>query len=218
MTKIQIAPSILSANFAKMGEAVKEIEIAGADLVHCDVMDGVFVPNITFGIKMVKDIKPLTSLPLDVHLMITEPERYLKQFIDAGADYLTVHYEACKKDVKTVLDEIRNLGAKSAVSIKPDTSVEVLKDLIPHADMILLMSVYPGFGGQKFIESSLEKLEIISKMIKESGCDVLLEVDGGVTETNASAIKKAGANVLVAGSTVFNAQDKKEAIKNLREF
>ncbi|MBR6737657.1 MAG: ribulose-phosphate 3-epimerase [Clostridia bacterium] len=216
MGKALIAPSILSADFSAMGNAVKEIENCGADLVHCDVMDGVFVPNITFGIKMVKDIKPLTKLPLDVHLMIVEPERYLKQFIDAGADYLTVHYEACKRKVSDVLDEIRALGAKSAVSIKPDTPTEVLKDLIPHADMILLMSVYPGFGGQKFIENSIERLEEITKMIKESGLNVLLEIDGGVTEENAGKIIKAGANVLVAGSTVFKAQDKKATINNLK--
>ncbi len=217
MSKVLIAPSILSANFSAMGDAVKEIEKAGADLVHCDVMDGVFVPNITFGIKMVKDIKPLTALPLDVHLMIIEPERYLKQFIDAGADYLTVHYEACKKNVIEVLDEIRALGAKSAVSIKPDTDTSVLKELIPHSDMILLMSVYPGFGGQKFIENSIQRLEEISKMIAESGKDVLLEVDGGVTEENAGKIIKAGANVLVAGSTVFKSQNKAKTISELKK-
>ena len=216
MNKVLIAPSILSADFSAMGNAVKEIEVCGADLVHCDVMDGLFVPNITFGIKMVKDIKPLTKLPLDVHLMIVEPERYLKQFIDAGADYLTVHYEACKQPVSEVLDEIRKLGAKSAVSIKPDTPTSVLKELIPHSDMILLMSVYPGFGGQKFIEQSIERLEEITEMIKESGCNVLLEIDGGVTEENAGKIIKAGANVLVAGSTVFKSQDKAKTILQLK--
>ena len=213
---IKIAPSILSANFAKMGEAVREIELAGADLIHVDVLDGVFVPNLTFGFKMIEDIKPLTSLPLDVHLMITEPERYIERFYKAGADIITIHYEAVKTDVISVLQSIKSFGIKSAVSIKPDTSVEVLKDLLPYVDMILLMSVYPGFGGQKFIEESVERAKTISNYIKESGYDIDFEIDGGITEDNVKKVKDAGVNVIVAGSSVFKAEDKSKAISALK--
>ena len=183
--KILIAPSILSADFAEMGSAVRKIDEAGADFIHMDVMDGIFVPNITFGIKMVADIRPVTERALDVHLMIDRPERYIKEFAKAGADIITVHYEACEKPVTEVLDDIRALGVKSAVSIKPDTPVEVLKELIPHSDMILIMSVYPGFGGQKFIENSVSRIAETKKYIDESGKNVLLEVDGGITAEKA---------------------------------
>ena len=215
--KILISPSILSANFSYMGEAVKELCDAGADMIHCDVMDGVFVPNLSFGMKMIKDMKPLSSIPLDVHLMIVEPERYIEEFAKCGADYITVHYEACKKPVIEVLDAIRSLGVKSAVSIKPDTPVEVLKGLLPHVDMVLIMSVYPGFGGQKYIESSTERIAKTYEMIKNSGYDVMLEVDGGINAINVKEVKGAGADVIVAGSSVFNAEDMAKAIKELRE-
>ncbi len=214
--KTFIAPSILSANFTKMGEETLNICNMGADLVHCDVMDGVFVPNITFGMKMIGDLKKIATKPLDVHLMITEPEKYIEEFAKNGADYITVHYEAVKQDIKTVLQNIRKLGVKSAVSIKPDTKVEVLKDLLPYADMILIMTVYPGFGGQKYIEESTERIRQTKKMIDESGLDILLEVDGGITLENVKKVKDAGANVIVAGSTVFKAENKKEVIENLR--
>lgn len=214
--KILISPSILSANFSYMGEAVKELCDAGADMIHCDVMDGVFVPNLSFGMKMIKDMKPLSSIPLDVHLMIVEPERYIEEFAKCGADYITVHYEACKKPVIEVLDAIRSLGVKSAVSIKPDTPVEVLKGLLPHVDMVLIMSVYPGFGGQKYIESSTERIAKTRELIIKSGLDILLEVDGGITEENVSIVKNAGADTIVAGSAVFKYEDKKVAIENLR--
>ena len=213
---VKIAPSILSANFAEMGKAIKEITTAGADYVHVDVMDGLFVPNLTFGFKMIEDIKPLTNIPLDVHLMIQEPERYIERFCKAGADILTIHYEAVKTDVTSCLKQIRSLGVKSALSIKPDTSVEVLKEFLPYLDMILLMSVYPGFGGQKFIENSLERANKISTFIKESGYNIDLEIDGGITEENVKKVKDAGVNVIVAGSSVFKAVDKKIAIENLR--
>lgn len=216
--KILIAPSILSADFAEMGSAVRKIDEAGADFIHMDVMDGIFVPNITFGIKMVADIRPVTERTLDVHLMIDRPERYIKEFAKAGADIITVHYEACEKPVTEVLDDIRALGVKSAVSIKPDTPVEVLKELISHSDMILIMSVYPGFGGQKFIENSVSRIAETKKYIDESGKNVLLEVDGGITAENVRRVKEAGANVIVAGSSVFKAGDIKKAIRDLRQL
>lgn len=216
--KILIAPSILSADFAEMGSAVRKIDEAGADFIHMDVMDGIFVPNITFGIKMVADIRPVTERALDVHLMIDRPERYIKEFAKAGADIITVHYEACEKPVTEVLDDIRALGVKSAVSIKPNTPVEVLKELIPHSDMILIMSVYPGFGGQKFIENSVSRIAETKKYIDGSGKNVLLEVDGGITAENVRRVKEAGANVIVAGSSVFKAGDIKKAIRDLRQL
>ncbi|MBO5889295.1 MAG: ribulose-phosphate 3-epimerase [Clostridia bacterium] len=217
MKDIKIAPSILSANYAEMGKEVKDICDNGADFIHVDVMDGVFVPNINFGMKIVKDLKPVTDKVMDVHLMITRPERYIKEFAKAGADYLTIHYEACEKPVIEVLQEIRSLGVKSAVSIKPDTRVEVLEKLLPYVDMILIMSVYPGFGGQKYIEDSTERIRKTKEMVDASGYDIRIEVDGGITLENVSKVKNAGADTIVAGSTVFNSSDRKAAIKALRE-
>lgn len=215
---VKIAPSILSANFSTMGEAVKEITLAGCDYIHVDVMDGVFVPNLTFGFKMIEDIKPLTDKPLDVHLMIVEPERYVERFYKAGADIITVHYEAVKCDIISLLKQIRSYGIKSAISIKPDTDVSVLKEFLPYLDMILLMSVYPGFGGQKYIENSTCRAKEISKMISGSGYQIELEIDGGITEENVRLVKDAGVNVIVAGSTVFKAKDKKAIIEKLKEI
>ncbi len=216
MSNIKIAPSILSADYMAMGDAIKKLEENGADYVHCDVMDGVFVPNINFGIKMIADLKTVSNIPLDVHLMIVEPERYIERFQKAGADFITIHYEACKKPVVEVLKEIRSLGVKSGLSIKPDTPVEVLKDLLPYIDMVLIMSVYPGYGGQKYIPESTERIRQTAQLIKESGLDILLEVDGGIGESNVNEVKGAGANVIVAGSSVFNASDMGKAIYNLR--
>lgn len=214
--KIFVAPSILSADFSIMGEEIKKITDCGADMIHCDVMDGVFVPNITFGPKMVKDIRKYTSLPLDVHLMIVEPIKYLKAFVLAGADYITVHYEACS-DVRKTLEEIRNLGVKSGLVISPDTDAMVVEEFLPLCDMVLVMSVYPGFGGQKFIPASISKLEKISAMIKKINPSIRLEIDGGINKETAREVIKAGADTIVAGSAVFGAQDIAQAIKEIKE-
>ena len=216
MQKIKVAPSILSADFAKMGEEVKRLEENGADLVHCDVMDGVFVNNITFGLKMVEDIRKHTSLPLDCHLMIVEPEKYVERFVKAGADIVTVHYEACKETLKDTLLKIKAAGAKCGAVINPDTPVSAIEDVVPLCDVILVMSVFPGFGGQKFIPESLDKLRALRKLIEGTGKEIDLEIDGGVSPENAATIKAAGANVIVAGSAVFKAADMRAAIDGIR--
>ncbi len=216
MNNVKIAPSILSANFSKMGEEVLDLERKGADVVHCDVMDGVFVNNITFGIKMVEDLRKITKLPLDCHLMIVHPEKYVERFAKAGADIITVHYEACQNNLKDVLNLIKSTGVKCGAVINPDTPVEKIADVIPLCDMVLVMSVFPGFGGQKFIPEALDKLRQVKKLIDESGKQIDLEIDGGVTEENVEEIKAAGANVIVAGSTVFKAEDRAKIIATLK--
>ena len=216
MKMIKIAPSILSADFSKMGEEVRSLETCGADMVHCDVMDGVFVNNITFGIKMVEDIRKTTSLPLDCHLMIVHPEKYVERFAKAGADIITVHYEACKDNLAEVLKLIKSTGVKCGAVINPDTPVEKIKDCIPLCDMVLIMSVFPGFGGQKFIVGALDKLREVKAIVDGLGKDIDIEIDGGVTEENVAEIKAAGANVIVAGSTVFKAQDRQAIIAKLK--
>ncbi len=213
--EIFIAPSILAGDFANMGEEVKRMQDNGADMIHCDVMDGVFVPNITFGPQMIKSIRPHTSLLLDVHLMITEPIRYIKQFALSGADYITVHYEACK-DLKATLEAIKNEGVKVGLSISPDTPASAVLPYVSDCDMILVMSVYPGFGGQKFIDGSLDKIREIASYVKKSGKDIRIEVDGGINQSTAKAVKQAGADTLVAGSAVFNAENPQEMIKSLK--
>lgn len=216
MKTVKIAPSILSADFSKMGEEVRSLEQSGADMIHCDVMDGVFVNNITFGIKMVEDIRKATALPLDCHLMIVHPEKYVERFAKAGADIITVHYEACGDRLKEVLELIRSTGVKCGAVINPDTPVEKIKDVISSCDMVLVMSVFPGFGGQKFMPSALDKLREIRAIIDESGKDIDLEIDGGVTGENVAEIKAAGANVIVAGSAVFRAPDRAQMIAKLK--
>ena len=216
MKNVKIAPSILSANFAKMGEEVQSLEQCGADVVHCDVMDGVFVNNITFGIKMVEDLRKITTLPLDCHLMIVHPEKYVERFAKAGADIITVHYETCRDNLREVLELIKSTGVKCGAVINPDTPVDKIRDVILLCDMVLVMSVFPGFGGQKFIPSALDKLREIRAIIDESGKDIDLEIDGGVTAENVEEIKAAGANVIVAGSAVFKAADRAAMIASLK--
>ena len=216
MKTIKIAPSILSANFAKMGDEVRRLEQNGADIVHCDVMDGVFVNNITFGIKMVEDLRKITTLPLDCHLMIVHPEKYVERFAEAGADIITVHYEACKDNLKEVLALIKNAGVKCGAVINPDTPVEKIKDVIPMCDMVLVMSVFPGFGGQKFIPEALDKLREVKAIVDACGKEIDIQIDGGVGEQNVAEVKAAGANVIVAGSAVFKAENMAEAIAQLK--
>lgn len=216
MKQIKIAPSILSADFSKMGEEVQSLEKAGADVVHCDVMDGVFVNNITFGIKMVEDLRKITTLPLDCHLMIVHPEKYVERFAKAGADIITVHYEACQDNLKEVLELIKSTGVKCGAVINPDTPVEKIADVIPMCDMVLVMSVFPGFGGQKFIPEALDKLREVKAIVDACGRDIDIEIDGGVGEGNVALVKEAGANVIVAGSAVFKSENRKETIAKLK--
>ena len=219
--KISISPSILSADFSDMGGAIKKLNAAGADLVHCDVMDGSFVGPITFGAQMVKNIRPLTKLPLDVHLMIEHPKTQIKFFADAGADIITVHYEACAKISDTYLEEtlemIKSFGVKCGVVVNPDTDVEKIFDVLPLCDMLLVMSVFPGYGGQKFIPTALEQIKKARAYAKTIGKgDMDIEVDGGVGVSNCRDVIEAGANVLVAGSAVFGSSDMAATIAALR--
>jgi len=219
--QIKIAPSILSADFSAVGEAVKNLEKCGADLIHCDVMDGSFVGPITFGGQMIKNIRPLTKLPLDVHLMIEHPKTQIKFFADAGADIITVHYGACEKIspdyLRETLELIKSHGVKCGAVVNPDVPVEKIFHVFPLCDMVLLMSVFPGYGGQKFIPEVLDKVKLARARAIEIGKpDMDIEIDGGVTGQNAKIIRSAGANVLVAGSAVFNAPDMKKAISNLK--
>lgn len=213
--KVQIAPSLLSADFANMARDIKDLENAGADLLHCDVMDGVFVPNITFGIKMIEDIRKTTKLRLDAHLMIVEPEKYIERFARAGADIITVHIEAVKNAIDAI-KLIKECNVKGGIVLNPETEVEAIREVLPYCDMVLVMSVHPGFGGQKFIESSLSKLKKIKRMISDSEKDIDLEIDGGINFQNIDSVLDAGADIVVAGNTVFNAEDKKAAINRLR--
>ncbi len=218
MNKIKIAPSMLSADFSKLGEDLKMITEAGADVIHLDVMDGNFVKNISFGPNVIKDIRKCSKAVFDTHLMILNPWNYVERFAQAGADIITVHHEACGDRLKETLSQIKSLGVKCGAVINPDTPVSVLEPVIDMCDMVLLMSVFPGFGGQKFIEYVLPKVEQTAELIRKTGKQIDLEIDGGITLENVKSCKDAGANVIVAGSTVFNAPDKALIIKQLREI
>ncbi|MCH6579300.1 MAG: ribulose-phosphate 3-epimerase [Nitrospinae bacterium] len=212
---VKIAPSILSADFSRLGEEVKAVEEAGADWIHVDVMDGKFVPNITVGPLVVEALRKVTDLPLDVHLMIENADLYVEDFAVAGADIISVHAEACPHLHRTV-QRIKDNGARAGVVLNPATTLFALDEIIEQVDLVLLMSVNPGFGGQEFIGSVLSKIELLRNTLNESGVELDVEVDGGVRPDNAATIKKAGANVLVAGSAIFGSDDYKKAIEELR--
>ena len=211
-----IAPSLLSADFNNLGRDIEMVNQSEADWFHLDIMDGIFVPNMSYGFPVVEHIAKLAKKPLDVHLMIIDPDRYLERFRDAGANILTVHWEACKHLHRTVA-EIKRLGMKAGVSLNPHTPVKFLSDILPELDLVLIMSVNPGFGGQSFIENSISKVTRLRKMIDEARCNTLIEVDGGIGPKNAGKLYQAGANVLVAGNAVFKAENPTEAIKNIKK-
>lgn len=211
---IKIAPSLLAADFAKLGEEVREVEAAGATLLHIDVMDGHFVPNISFGSLVMDAIKPYTNLPLDVHLMIENPDQYIEQFAKAGAEYITVHVEACRHLHRTI-QLIRSYGVKPGVVLNPHTPIETIKHVLEDIDLVLLMTVNPGFGGQKFIDSVVPKIAELSYMIKQRNLDVEIEIDGGITAETIVPCAEAGATIFVAGSAIFGKEDRQTALQSI---
>lgn len=215
MNKIIIAPSILTASFANLESTIKELEEAGADYLHLDIMDGSFVPQITLGSKIVSDIKKITSLPLDVHLMIVSPEKHIDDFAKAGADIISVHYEGNIHLHKLIM-QIKSHNVKAGIVLNPHTRVDVIEPLIDDIDNVLIMSVNPGFGGQKFITNSIKKIEDTKRLIGQR--EIIISVDGGINLNTCSDVIKAGANLLVAGSAIIDSKDKKETIKQLRNY
>lgn len=210
-----VAPSMLSADFGNMSEETKKVERWGADIIHCDVMDGVYVPNITFGMPMIKVFKASTSLPIDAHLMITEPEKYVSEFCDAGADIVTFHPEA-SKDVQGALDIIKSKGKKCGLCVNADVPFDIVKPYLNQIDLLVIMTVHAGFGGQSFIESCLDKARLGALERQKHGYNYLIEVDGGVCESNISLLADAGVDIAVAGSSVFKSQNPEKTILNLK--
>lgn len=214
---IQIAPSVLASDFANIQKEVEMLNASEADFIHVDIMDGVFVPNISFGIPVTAAINKHAKKPLDVHLMIVNPDNYLEAFRNAGAEIISVHYEACNHLHRT-LQAIKQLGAKAGVAINPHTSVDLLEDVIQDIDLVCIMSVNPGFGGQKFIENTYDKVKKLKSLINRKGANTLIEIDGGVNQQNAPKLMESGADILVAGSFVFSAEDPIKTIKELKSI
>jgi ribulose-phosphate 3-epimerase len=210
----KIAPSILSADFSRLGEEVKAIEKGGAHFIHVDVMDGHFVPNISFGSTVMKSLLGKTNVPFDVHLMIEAPEKYLKDFVTVNTAYITVHWEACPS-IEGIIDQIHGYGLKAGISINPDTNVQVLLPILDRIDMVLVMSVFPGFGGQAFIPSAIEKIQTLRDLRKEKGLSFEIEVDGGITPANIHLALDAGADIIVAGSSIFNRKNVEQATREM---
>lgn len=210
-----LAPSILSADFVKISEQIKLVESAGADIIHLDVMDGHFVPNITFGPKFVADVNRISDLPLDVHLMITEPEKYVDRFAKAGADWISIHYEA-SKHLNRLIHQIKDLGSKAGVVINPATTIELLDEILPYVDFVLLMSVNPGFGGQKFIENTIEKSKKLREKIKKLKLKVFIEMDGGIGLDNMKLVKDSGVDVFVCGNSIYGSGDVVKTIHKMK--
>jgi ribulose-phosphate 3-epimerase len=213
----KIAPSVLSADFARLGDEVAQVERAGADMIHFDVMDGHFVPNLSIGIPVLESLRKVTRLPLDAHLMIDNPERYVEVFVKAGANSVSVHAEVCK-DIPAMAKRLHDLGARASVGVNPETDVQRVLPFAEHLDMILIMSVHPGFGGQEFIPAALEKLRAVRRELERRGLKLDVEIDGGVKLDNIAEVKAAGANVFVSGSGIFGQGDYRKVVKEMRDL
>ncbi len=213
----KLAPSILSADFARLGDEIRAVEKAGADMIHFDVMDGHFVPNLSIGIPVLESVRKVTKLPLDAHLMISEPARYVEAFVKAGADSISVHCEVCP-DIPAMAKRIHDLGARASIGINPETDADKVLPFAEHLDMILVMSVHPGFGGQEFIPAALDKLRYIRRELKRRGLSIDVEIDGGVKLDNIADVKAAGANVFVSGSGIFGQPDYGKIVGEMRDL